>query len=106
MQEDPPRNATTDSDHLGMITDYVSFLQLTIGQEEMEQLYHEAMDEPLEILNKVDNPRDGLQPLASEPTLPNLGPGDVEVTVATSMEHDSNTEEIIDNKTVRVDIEV
>ena len=30
----------------------------------------------------------------------------VEVTVATSMEHDSNTKEIVDNKTVRIDEEV
>ena len=106
MQEDPSPSATTGNNHLGMITDDVSFLQLTIGQEEMEQLYHEAMDEPIETLNTEDNPRDGLQPSASEPTLPNLGPGGIKVTVATSMEHDSNTEEIVDNKTVRVDKEV
>ena len=89
-----------------MITDDVSFLELTIGQEEMEQLYHEAMDEPPATLNTEDNPRDGLQPSESEPTLPSLGPGGMEVTVTTSMEHDSNTEEIVDNKMVRVDKEV
>ena len=48
-----------------MITDDVSFLELTIGQEEMEQLYHEAMDEPPATLNTEDNPRDGLQPSES-----------------------------------------
>ena len=87
-----------------MITDDVSFLELTIGQEEMEQLYHEAMDEPPATLNTEDNPRDGLQPLESKPTLPSLGPGGMEVMVTTSMEH--NSEEIVDNKTVRVDKEV
>ena len=45
-----------------MITDDV---ELTIGQEEMEQLYHEAMDEPHATLNTEDNPRDGLQPSES-----------------------------------------
>ena len=72
----------------------------------MAQLYHEAMDEPPETLSTEDNPRDGLQPSASESILPELGPGGTEVTVATSMEHDSNTEEIVDNKTVRIDEEV
>ena len=48
-----------------MITDDVSFLELTIGQEEMEQLYHQAMDEPPATLNTEDNPRDGLQPSES-----------------------------------------
>ena len=79
-----------------MITDDVSFLELTIQQEEMEQLYHEAMDEPPATLSMEDNPRDGLQPSASKPTLPTLGPGGIEITVMTSMEHDSNAEEIID----------
>ena len=64
------------------------------------------MDEPPTTLSTEDNPRDGLQPSASESILPELGPGGTEVTVATSMEHDSNTKEIVDNKTVRVDKEV
>ena len=97
MLEDPLPNVATDNDHLGMITDDEPFfLQLNIGQEEVEQLYHEAMDEPLEPLSTEDNPRDGLQPSASKPTLPTLGPGGIEITVMTSMEHDSNAEEIID----------
>ena len=97
MLEDPLPNAATDNDHLGMITDDEPFfLQLNIGQEEVEQLYHEAMDEPLEPLSMEDNPRDGLQPSASKPTLPTLGPGGIEITVMTSMEHGSNAEEIID----------
>ena len=72
----------------------------------MAQLYHEAMGDPPATLSIQDNPRDGLQPPASEPTLPTLGPGSTEVTVATPMEHDSHTDEIVDNKTVRVDKEV
>ena len=63
------------------------------------------VDDPPATLSTKDNPRDGLPP-ASEPILPELGPGGTEVTVASSMEHDSNTEEIVDNKTVRIDKEV
>ena len=106
MQEDPSPNATTDNDHLGTITDNEPFLQLNIRQEEVEQLYHEAMDEPLKALSTEDNSRDGLQPSDSEPVLSTLGPVDIEVTVMTSMEHDTIAEEIVDNKTVQVDGEV
>ena len=88
-----------------MIIDDEPFLQINLRQEEVEQLYHEAMDEPLEVLESLkteDNPRDGLQPPASEPTLPTLGPGDIKITVVKSMEPGTNAEEIVDNKTVRV----
>ena len=72
----------------------------------MAQLYNEVTNEPPTTTKTKDNPRDGLQTLEPEPTLPNLGPGGMEVTITTSMEHDSNTEEIVDNETVRVDKEV
>ena len=65
MQDGLSLNAPTNDNHVGMITNDVSFLELTIGQEEMEQLYHEAMDEPPATLNTEDNPRDGLQPSES-----------------------------------------
>ena len=106
MQEDLSPNANTDTNQPDTITDDAPFLEITIGEEEMAQLYHEAMGDPPATLSIQDNPRDGLQPPASEPTLPTLGPGSTEVTVATPMEHDSHTDEIVDNKTVRVDKEV
>ena len=63
-------------------------------------LYEEAMEEPiLESLKTEDNPRDGLQSSLFDPTLPNLGPGDIEVAVVRSIESDATAEEIVDNKT-------
>ena len=106
MQVEPSPNANTDTIQPDTVTNDVPYLEITIGEEEMAQLYQEAMDEPPETLSTENNPRDGLQPPASKPTLPELEPGGTEVTVETSMEHDSNTEEIVDNKTVRIDKEV
>ena len=79
MQEDPSPNANTDTNQPDTITDDVPFLEITIGEEEMAHLYQEAMDEPPATLSTEDNPRDGLQPSASESTLPELGPGGTEV---------------------------
>ena len=49
------------------------------------------------------DPRDGSYALAPGPALPPLGLDDVEVTVETSIGPDTPAEEIVDNKTVRVD---
>ena len=59
----------------------------------------------LEFVNNLSGQSHQLQSSLSEPTLPNLGPGDIEVTVVTSMEYDTTAEEIVNNKTVRVDKE-
>ena len=45
MQEDPSPNANTDTNQPDTITDDVPFLEITIGAEEMAQMYHEAMDQ-------------------------------------------------------------
>ena len=102
MQEDPSPNANTDTNQPDTITDDVPFLEITIGEEEMAQLYQEAMDEPPETLSTENNPRDGLNPLTPEPTLPELGPGDIKIIVEAPKEPNTATEEIINNKTVRV----
>ena len=63
MQAGPLSDATTDNDHLGMLIDDEPFLQINLHQDEVEQLYNEAMDEPHELLESLrteDNPRDGL----------------------------------------------
>ena len=90
-----------------MQTDDEQFLQISLRPDNVDQLdklYEEAMEEPiLESFNMEGNPRDGLQSSISEPTLPNLGPGDIKVTVVTSMESNPAAEEIVHNKPVRVD---
>ena len=49
------------------------------------------------------DPRDGSCGSTSEPTLPPLGPSDTEVTVNTSVGLETPAEEIVENKTVRIE---
>ena len=44
-------------------------------------LYAEAMEDLFESPKTERNPRDGLNPLTPEPTLPELGPGDIKIIV-------------------------
>ena len=74
MQEEPSPNANTDTNQPDTITDDVLYVEITIGEEEMAQLYHQAMDELPETLSSEDNPRDRLQLSASESILPEFGP--------------------------------
>ena len=61
------------------------------------------MDQPIDPPTANRDPRDGSCALAPGPTLPLLGTGNIEVTVETSVGPEVPAEEIVDNKTVRVD---
>ena len=89
-----------------MQTDDEQILQISLRQDEVDQLeklFKEAMEDPvIESPKAEDNPRDRLHSSLSEPTLPKLGHGDIEVTVVTSMESDTAAKEIVDNKLIRI----
>ena len=57
MQAEPLPDATADNNNLGMLTDDEPFLQIGLRQEEVDQLYEEAMEEPLEILEDGGQPQ-------------------------------------------------
>ena len=106
----PLTNETTDNSS-GMQVDNEpidEFLQLSLRQDEREHI-DRLLEEPMEQLVDTPapnhDPRDGSYALAPGPILPLLGPGDVEVTVETSVGPETPAEEIVDNKTVRVDDE-
>ena len=102
MPEKSTSDATADN-NLNMQTDDDQFLQINVRQDENKLLYTEAMEEPIESPKIENNPRDGLNPSLSELNLLELGPGDIEITVEAPMEPNTAIEEIIANKTVRVD---
>ena len=83
-----------------------AFLQINLHQDEREQL-ERLLEEPMEQL--IDppmtnhDPRDGSCALAPGLTLPLLGPDDIEVTVETSVGPGIPKEEIVENKTVRIE---
>ena len=86
---------------------FETFLQIDLCPDEREQLnrqLEEPMEHPFDPPTTSHDPRDGPCTLASEPTLPPLGPGGVEVTVETFFEPEVPAGEIVENKTVRVDV--
>ena len=65
-----------------------AFLQINLRQDEREQidrLLEEPMEQPIDPPTSNHDPRDGSYALAPGPILPLLGPGDVEITVETSV---------------------
>ena len=100
MSKESTSDAAADND-LNLQTDN-EFLQLDVEQEKIDMLYAEAMEDLFESPKTERNPRDGLNPLTPEPTLPELGPGDIKIIVEAPKEPNTATEEIINNKTVRV----
>ena len=56
MQVEPSQNANTDTIQPDTVTNDVPYLEITIGEEEMAQLYQEAMDEPPETLRQKTTP--------------------------------------------------
>ena len=85
---------------------FKTFLQINLRPDEREQL-NRLLEEPMEYPTGPPttnyDPRDGPCLSASEPILPPFGPGDVEVTLETSIGPEVPAKEIVDNKTVRVD---
>ena len=79
MQQESTLDATADND-LNMQTDD-QFLQLNVQQDEIDMLYAEAMEDPIESPKTENNPRDGLNLSPTEPTLPELRPGDIKIIV-------------------------
>lgn len=69
----------------------------------INKLLAETVEDPINPPEMRNSPRDGLHPSPSEPIFMTFEPGDIEVTVAASIESDMAEEEIVDNKTVRVD---
>ena len=62
------------------------------------------MKDPIEPPKTENNPRDGLNPSPTKPTFkPELRPGDIEIIVEAPKEPNTAIEEIVDNKTIRVD---
>ena len=101
MSKESTTEATADND-LNMQTDD-EFLQLDVQQEKIDTLYADAMEDLIVESPKTEhNHRDGLNPSMPEPTLPELGPSDIEIIIEAPKEPATATEEIV-NKTVRVD---
>ena len=104
----PSTGETADDSSRMQVDDdtFETFLQIDLCPDEREQLnrlLEEPMEHPIDPPTTSHDPRDGLCTLASKPTLPLLGPGDVEVTVETSVGPEVPAEEMVENKTVRVD---
>ena len=81
-------------------------LQINLRQDEREsyeRLLEEPMEQIIDLPTEIHDPRDGSCTLAPGLILPLLGPGDVEVTVETSVGPEVPAEEIVENKTIRVD---
>ena len=99
--------AVDDSSKMQVDEDAIdTFLQINLRQDEREQidrLLEEPMEQPIDPPTSNHDPRDGSFASAPGPTLPLLGPGDVEVTVETSVGPEVPSEEVVENKTVRVD---
>ena len=106
MPAEPLSDATADNNP-GMQTNNEQILQISLRQDEVDQLnklFADAMEDPVIESPKTEgNPRDGLHSSLSKQTLPKLGPGDIEVTVVASTESDTAAKEIVDNKTIRID---
>ena len=103
-----PSTDETANDTTRMQVHDEPFLQISLRPDEIDQidkLLAEPMKDPIDPRMTGHDPRDGLYPSTSEPILMTLGPGDIEVTVVASIEPEVPAEEIVDNKTIRVDRE-
>ena len=105
----PPEGGTTDDASMMQVDDELEtydFLQLDLRpdeRQEIDRLLEEPMEHPSNPLATGGDSRDWSYMLTFEPTLPLLGPVDVEVTVETSVGPEVPIEEIVDNKTIRID---
>ena len=71
--------------------------------DEYEKLLEEPMEQIFDPPTTDHDPRDGSCGPTSEPALPPLGPGDTEIAVNTSVGLETPVEEIVENKTVRIE---
>ena len=71
--------------------------------DHIDKLFAETMEDSIDPPETRYDPRYGLYPSTTEPILMALGPRDIEVAVAASIGSEVPAEEIVDNKTVRVD---
>ena len=96
----------TADDAIEMQVDDETVLQLGLRPDEINQfdrLLDETLEDPLDPPATERNPRDGLCPSIPEPVFMPLGDGDIKITVEASIGPEVPVEEIVDNKTVRVD---
>ena len=78
-------------------------IELGLRQDEWERLLEEPMEQTADQPTADHDPRDGSCELTSEPVLPPLGPGDIEVVVDSSAEAGMPATGTVENKTVRVE---
>ena len=103
-----PSTDETADDTTRMQIDDKPFLQIGLLPDEIDQidrLLEEPMEDPINPPTTGHGPRDELYPSTSEPILMTFGPGDIEVTVAASIGPEVPAEEIVDNKTIRINRE-
>ena len=101
-----PSTDVTADDTTRMQVDDEPILQINLRPDEVDhidKLFAETMEDSIDPPETRYDPRYGLYPSTTEPILMALGPGDIEVAVAASIGSEVPAEEIVDNKTVRVD---